>query len=113
MSESSDDVKTATVKKKVLIDASVSVEFPYIERMSYRYKTVEDKAKALEVACRDFQEFLRDHRSQDIVYLCVERTYADICSECEAKFEEWIDDGVHKCANCGTCIVEVSNVVLD
>ena len=81
--------KEKTVKQKVLIDLHVTCDPPYsVGRWS---KTLEDKAKRLEEWCRDFEEFLRDHRSQDPVSLNVEREYQEQCSLCGREWEEDAD----------------------
>lgn len=74
------------MKQKVLVDLHVVCEPPYsVGRWS---RTLEDKAKRLEEWCRDFEEFLRDHRSQDPVSLSVEREYQEQCSLCGREWEE-------------------------
>jgi hypothetical protein len=72
------------------------------------FESEEERAKELERAVKDFEEFLRDHRSQDMVTLFVDRVYADVCSECD---EEWELDthpetGKPICAWCGVEIKE-------
>ena len=77
------------MKQKVLIDLHVTCEPPcWVGRWS---KTLEDKAKQMEEWCLDFEEFLRDHRSQDPVILNVEREYQEQCSLCGREWEEDAD----------------------
>lgn len=77
------------MKQKVLIDVSVSIEPPGdIGRWS---STVERRAQAIEQWCSEFEDFVRDHRSQDPVSLTVERKYEMQCSHCHNEWEE--EDG--------------------
>lgn len=77
------------MKHKVLVNLSVTCDPPYsVGRWS---RTLEDKASRLEEWCRDFEAFLRDHRSQDPVSLTVEREYQEQCSFCRGKWEEDAD----------------------
>jgi len=55
------------------------------------------RVKALDDWVKEFDKFLRDHRSQDLVRLSVQRIYKTICSVCNGTWEE--DEGT--CANCG------------
>ena len=51
---------------------------------------------------KEFQEFIRDHRSQDPVCMNVEREEAECCSACHEEYEAMIDeDGHEACAYCG------------
>jgi hypothetical protein len=99
--ESVEQVEKAHVIK-VLIDAAVVVDPPsYIGWQ----RTLEDRIRALEVWTKEFQEFIRDHRSQDPVYLSVERKFQDQCSICHSEYEAMTDEempGKLYCANCGT-----------
>ena len=56
---------------------------------------------------KDFHNFLRDHRSQDLVQLNIVRDESDVCSACNALWEPIADDdGQPYCANCGAIIKE-------
>ena len=66
------------MKKRVLIDVSISCDPP--EHIYYR--GMEDYAKECERWVKEFTEFIRDHRSQDPVYLNVVRHYEDQCEFC-------------------------------
>jgi hypothetical protein len=73
------------MKKKVLIDATISCDPPsYVYRWA---ESPEEIAKRMEAWVRDFDEFMRDHRSQDPVRLSVERVYEDQCSLCGYKWD--------------------------
>lgn len=86
--------------KNVLTDARVVAENPYIPR--YCREDINKLSAYLEDWIKEFKEFLRDHRSQDLISLYVEKEYIDICSECKEKWEEYKDeDGTVTCANCG------------
>ena len=74
------------MKQKVLVNVSVSCEPPYT--VGRWCRTMEDKAKQLEAWCREFEEFIRDHRSQDPIGLSVEREYQEQCSHCGSEWEE-------------------------
>lgn len=84
------------MKTKVLINVSIECDPPsYVGRYK---RTLEDKAKELESWCREFEDFIRDHRSQDPVSLNVVREYQTQCSHCGYEWE--IDsEGVPVCCN--------------
>ena len=92
------EVKLAE-KKHVLVDAHVRVEFT---RYWNHYETPEKKAERLEESVKDFHDFIRDHRHQDITDLDVVREYEDQCSACDAVWETYEDDDGVYCATCGT-----------
>lgn len=73
------------MKEKVLIDVHVVCDPPYWVGGS---TTLEKRAKRLAEWCREFEEFIRDHRSQDPISLVVEREYQDQCSHCGNEWEE-------------------------
>ena len=81
---------------------SVTVELKVVVNPpSYAYgytRDIEQQAANLEQWARELQEFVRDHRSQDPVYLGVERVVEEVCSSCKHTWDE--DDGV--CSWCGT-----------
>ena len=82
------------MKKKVLTDLRVVCEPP-----SYfwlRHRTLEDQAIAWEKWCKEFNAFIRDHRSQDPVDLSVERVYEEQCSHCGYAWEV-DEDGCPMC----------------
>lgn len=70
---------------------------------------------------KEFNDWLRDHRSQDDVTLTVDRQYAERCSECGTPWEpapgkeldpeglEYEADTLY-CAACGVPIEEAENV---
>ncbi len=76
---------------RILVDAHVVASFErnWEVRYARRNGTVEDVAKEMERAVSDFEDFLRDHRSQDIVELAVERDYEVQCSNCKDRYEPW------------------------
>lgn len=88
-----------------LVDAQVRCESPSWIEDSYRRRTQEAKATALEQWAKDFNDFIRDHRSQDPVRIYIEREYKDLCSHCHAEWEPFNDEGVERCANCGAQVV--------
>lgn len=90
-------------KKRVLIDVRVIAEFPHATRYLWD-RTEEGRAKALEGAVREFEEFLRDHRSQDVVNLDIDRVYQDQCSACGKEWEPYTEDGITSCVSCGATV---------
>jgi hypothetical protein len=73
------------MKKTILEDVKIICDPP-----SLRYfhdRSMEGIAKYYEEWIKDFHDFIRDHRSQDPVYLSVEREYKDICSHCEYEWD--------------------------
>lgn len=82
----------------VLVDARVVASCPsYI----YNIKSVKERAEALKAWADEFNAFIRDHRSQDPVYLTVERVQEDQCSVCGQEWEPISDGGPMYCATCG------------
>ena len=74
------------MKKKVLVDVKIICDEPrYLGRW---YHTTEERIKALEGWVKEFHDFIRDHRSQDPVYLNIERVFKDRCGFCEREWEE-------------------------
>lgn len=63
--------------KKVLYEAYVRIDFSHILS-----RTPESIARELEQRIKEFEEFLRDHRSQDIQSMEVVRVYKYRCSLC-------------------------------
>ena len=95
--ESLAEVATKATKTQVLVDCRVVAE---IRQYGYGWRTIEQNAKEAESRCKDFNEFIRDHRSQDDIRLEVERIFADRCSNCGADWEPFTEDGRTACANC-------------
>ena len=105
------DVKDKKAKKiNILIDVRVEADLSGMlwHCNRYYYENPEEKAKDLEGAVREFVEFLRDHRSQDMISLDVQRIYQDVCSGCKEQWEveRYEDDNKLHCANCGAEIEE-------
>lgn len=93
------------MKQKVLVNFSITCDPPrYV--VSY-CNTIERKVKALEEWCREFEYFIRDHRSQDCVSLTVEREYEDQCSYCGNKWE--VDEDGPTC--CDEALLEWKNAI--
>ncbi len=93
-----EEVNLAT-KKKVLVDVKVEIE---LSVRHYHWQTMEQYASALEEAVDDFRDFLKDHRSQDINHMSVERIFEEQCSACGDRWEEEkYEDGEIHCASCG------------
>ena len=103
------------VAKKVKILTEVSVECEPGSYATYLCRTEEERAKALESWCKEFNGFIRDHRHQDATQVSVRRVYTESCSACKAEWEtmtfteeevERDDPGYEAgkvyCAHCGT-----------
>lgn len=96
--------KTAT-KRCVLTDCYIKIEPRLTHWTAW---TVEREAAEKERWANEFQDFLRDHRSQDDCSIEVERVYEDQCSACHRKWESYFDDEIDQwvCANCGAIVEE-------
>lgn len=94
-----------TTKRRVMTDVRVEADFSQGLRWM-RFASQEAKAKELEGLVKDFHDFLRDHRSQDMVSLNVERIYGEECSACGREWESAEEDGVVFCAYCGRTLVD-------
>jgi hypothetical protein len=68
------------MRKRVLVDVTISCDPPPYRR--WGGYTQEQYAKHCSDWVREFEEFMRDHRSQDPVFLNVERKYEDQCEFC-------------------------------
>lgn len=101
--------KKAKKREKVLVDVKVEAD---LSGMIYRSfcKTEEDRAKELERAVKEFHDFLRDHRSQDLVTLEVQRIRKDLCSACGNEWETDIVDGKEICLQCEAEVINESEV---
>ena len=73
------------MKQKVLIDMKVVCELPH--NLGRGTITPEYWANRLKECCREFEAFVRDHRSQDQISVSVEREYEEQCSHCGYKWE--------------------------
>ena len=83
----------------VLVDAKLEAEAPFwVGRYA---RTPERKAEELRDWLRGFEEFIRDHRSQDAVQLSIVEVRMDLCSKCHKEWETYKEDDVVYCANCG------------
>ena len=108
----SDSTTTLVTKKTVVTDLRIEAEPHYsVLRCWHVHATnaerVECHAKSAERWAKDFMEFLRDHRSQDLTGLNVVRVKEDVCSACGEKWETMAGDaqdgeqGKTFCASCG------------
>lgn len=105
--------RTCTIKRNVVLSVWVRAEFPMPRWERERLMdgvwvrlSPDENGKLLEAKCREFVEFLRDHRSQDRIELEVVRERADLCSACGRTWEPSVEDGVTGCAGCGAILVE-------
>lgn len=76
-------------KVRVLNGLRVEIEPPH-GAWGWR-QPLEQQARNLERWAREFEAFIRDHRSQDPVSLTVIRDHEDQCSHCGRAWEEDAD----------------------
>ena len=111
---------------KVLVDAKVVAEFPQVSRVYRKYvgwgtpegiktvgmtsrETEERYAEDLKEAVKEFNDFVRDHRSQDIIDLNVEMVYERRCEYCNSNWEDNLgDDAIPYCCQQATA-EEIAN----
>ena len=96
------------------VDVKVSASFPWVHEAWHiqdREKRMERLAHDLNREVSDFTDFLRDHRSQDMIQLDVERDVRDVCSACGEAWETYLPDdpndpacGRTSCAHCGAIL---------
>lgn len=102
-----DTTSTAKPVKRV-VDLFVRCDFPHANQYFcyiHGNKPIEEQEKIkrrnLQDAVREFTDFLRDHRSQDIVDMGVVEVTEEVCSICGDKWEPADDDEGTYCACCG------------
>lgn len=66
--------------KRVLTDVRMEIDPP--SYLTYYWRDPLQKARAMESWAEEFHDFLRDHRSQDPVYINVIRVYEEVCVHC-------------------------------
>jgi hypothetical protein len=99
--------KKASKRKHVLVDVIVTADLSGMCWPNYPTNcTLEQWANYLVTATGAFHDFLRDHRSQDMVRLQVERKYADLCSVCGKEWETDYEGDTKICANCCAELIE-------
>lgn len=94
------------MKITVLVDLRVEIEPPshvtrylFWRRDGTEQERLEAERRALEEWAREFEQFVRDHRSQDPVSLTVVRVHEDRCSHCAAAWEADAITGEPCCCN--------------
>ncbi len=96
-------------KKKVFVDVRVEADFS----SGWYSRNPSEQAEYLKRRCKDFNEFIRDHRSQDDITLNCDEIYEEQCSICGTEWEtdilqEESDDGfpagVEFCLQCGAVV---------
>lgn len=108
------EIAVRATKRRALVDARVEAEFTlsWVDRHIYghagvwRERTPEELAQLLEQRCLEFEEFIRDHRSQDPVRLTVQRQYQEQCSACH---QAWDPDTSGRVPTCGYCGAELAD----
>lgn len=83
------------MKKKVLIGVKVECDPPH--SVTCYCRTVEEQAQNLEWWAREFNAFVRDHRSQDPVDISIVRQFEDQCEHCNLVWDTDIDTGQPLC----------------
>lgn len=88
-------------KVRRLIDVEIVIDPP--SHLSWGNGDLNELARSYERWAKEFEAFVRDHRSQDPVSISIERRYQQQCSRCGAEWEEefYEEDGLYHCANCG------------
>ena len=99
------DTKTNCHKKNILYEVTVEADLSGMCWFNYSV-SLEERAKQLERAVKEFTEFLRDHRSQDLVLFNVRRINKDVCSACFEQWETDIDENGTYCMYCGAYVEE-------
>ena len=74
------------MKKQTLVDVKIICEEP--SDLTRWCRTEEARLKEVERWVKEFHNFIRDHRSQDPVFLSIEKIYQDRCSFCGCEWEE-------------------------
>jgi hypothetical protein len=98
------ETKKARKLKHVLTEVHAEITFNDWEVRHAR--NTEEECKSLESAIKNFEEFLRDHRSQDVNGIYVIRTFQDQCSACHMEWEDpYEEDSNLFCPGCGAQIV--------
>lgn len=75
--------------EKITTEARVVVEFG---GMWWNQQDIENYIRQLNRRIKEFEEFLRDHRSQDDASFTVERVYAFKCKHCGYVWDEFPTD---------------------
>lgn len=93
-------------KIKMLVDVRVVAD---MSRVVSWHRSEEYRAEELARLANDFNEFIKDHRSQDHILLSVEKVFADVCSSCGSAWETMEADepmfpGETQCASCGASV---------
>lgn len=80
------------MKVSVLTDVKIVCEAPLWWGWRYYMDNAAERMKKYAEFCEswvfEFDKFMRDHRSQDLINLSVERVYNDLCSFCGNVYEE-------------------------
>ena len=95
----SNEMVVSATLKKVLVDVVVECDLSRIGRYC---RDREESARAIEERARDFNNFIKDHRSQDDIQLSVRKIYEQRCSNCDQDPEMTLTD--RTCANCGATV---------
>lgn len=96
-------------REKITVDIRIEAEPHYSATRCFHAHKTNDEQIACRVAkaekwAREFMDFLRDHRSQDLVGLDVVRVTEDRCSACGERWETMTDEGVEVCAYCAVAV---------
>jgi hypothetical protein len=81
-------------RQKVLVDIEIVCDPPQVWHWR---DSLEERAKDMERWAKEFNIFIRDHRSQDEVRMEVRRVFEDQCSFCHSRWEQ--DENGPMCCN--------------
>ena len=90
---------------KTITDIKLTAEAPSWVYRTFKRTKLEallELEENLKSWARDFQNFLRDHRSQDAILLDIEREIKEVCSACGEEWEGADTDEIGEyCIICG------------
>jgi len=90
---------TKVTKVRRMVDVEVMADLSATSRHA---QSVEQSARWLRDRARAFNDFIKDHRSQDDIRLDVREIWQDLCSGCGREWELMTDEqGDECCAWCG------------
>lgn len=100
------ETQTKTCKKEIILrDVVVEADLSnMLWRNQWKHTDTKKLAQDLERAIKEFEAFLRDHRSQDLVRLIINRQYENICSACKNRWEIYEENEKIYCAYCGAIV---------
>lgn len=92
------------MSKPIEVKSNVRVEIEFPNYGYWRNPTPEQEITRLNGRIKDFEDFLRDHRSQDSVGFSVVYDTGQVCSACNKPWEVYRDGDNTCCAWCGEAV---------